>query len=55
MEFAIDEMEIFNGVLTQQEVLELYNVHSVGKCRQRGYGRVEPAPGPGISPKTIRP
>lgn len=54
-EFAIDEVEIFNGVLTPQDVLEVYNAHSVGKCRQRGYGRVEPAPGPGISPKKIRP
>jgi Concanavalin A-like lectin/glucanases superfamily len=54
-EFAIDELEIFNRALTSQEVLGLYHAHSVGKCRQRGYSRVEPAPGPGISPKKIRP
>jgi hypothetical protein len=32
-EYAIDEVEIFNGVLTPQDILDIYRADSAGKCR----------------------
>ncbi|MFI5165269.1 MAG: LamG-like jellyroll fold domain-containing protein [Thermoanaerobaculales bacterium] len=32
-EFEIDEVEIFNGVLTPQDILNIYHAGSAGKCR----------------------
>jgi len=33
-EIAIDELEIFNRVLGQQEVMDIYNAGTAGKCRE---------------------
>jgi hypothetical protein len=46
----IDEFEIFNRVLTDQEIQSIFNAGSAGKCKSNGYQEVEIDIKPGNDP-----